>query len=124
MNVQRLQQNAKPAGMVLLIRDHTDQLDVVLKCVEAVRRREDRPIDPQDFEPPAGLTAAVLDLHDPGLTNSWLRLAGDRSLPVAKVLSCVEERVERLGGDAQWSAGLDLLHEIFPFTRRFIGSND
>ncbi len=57
--------------MVLLIRDHTDQQDIVLKCVEAVRRREDRTIDPQDLESPTASPLAFLTFTYPGLTNRW-----------------------------------------------------
>ena len=67
-----LQQNAKPAGMVLLVRDHTDQQNVVLKCFEVVGRGEERSINAEDVEPPAILTAGILDLHDPGLTERRL----------------------------------------------------
>ncbi|RLS54092.1 MAG: hypothetical protein DWH91_12755 [Planctomycetota bacterium] len=96
--------------MVFLIGDHTDQQNVVLKCVEIISRREDRAIDPEDVEPTTILTAGVLDLYDPGLAERRLGIAGPCLLAVTKILRCVEERIEGLGRDTQRLTGLDFFH--------------
>ncbi|MCK6485473.1 MAG: hypothetical protein HUU27_05100 [Phycisphaerae bacterium] len=84
------------------------QGDAVLEGVEIDGRLDDRPLDAEDLEPLAVLAALVADQDDAGLAEVSLTLPGGATLALLEVPRRLDEGVERLGGDLQRFAGLDL----------------
>lgn len=80
----------------------------VLEGVEVDGRFDDRPFDAQDLEAVAVLPALVADQDDAGLAEVALTLARGAALALLEVPRRLDEGVERLGGDLQRFAGLDL----------------